>query len=305
MWVIPEDSGEPTKGYAAVHSPKMVFVKPMISNARELLSGVRLDYHTGGSKIMLSADHMQSLPSFFADIPDPRRAQGTRHRLTAVLAVAAATLCGRRGYKAMANWARHLSQNARRRFGCRYENGRWDVPSESIIRDVLIRVDPAHLDSALQRWNEVYGKKDKSLAIDGKTMCNAVDEQGRQVHIMSVIGHETNICSTQQKVGVLPIGDDALKQTNEIKTAIPLLDAIDIKKKDITTDALLTQRTIADYIVVHAAHYHFTVKGNQPTLFDDIKTFFKDRGIRPITENLKQEKYGPPPKSTAISIFPM
>jgi predicted transposase YbfD/YdcC len=79
-------------------------------------------------------------------------------------------------------------------------------------------------------------------------------------------------------VGVLPIGDDEFKRTNEIKTAIPLLDAIDIKEKDITADALLTQRTIADYIVGRTAHYHFTVKGNQPTLLEDIKTFFKDRG---------------------------
>lgn len=148
---------------------------------------------------MLSADHMQSLPSFFADIPDPRRAQGTRHRLSTVLALAAgATLCGMRGYKAFSDWAYNLGQKARRRFGCRYENGRSVVPSESIIRDVLMRVDPVHLDTALKHWNKVYGKEDESLAIDGKTMCNAIDAQG-QTHIMSVIGHETKACYTQKK----------------------------------------------------------------------------------------------------------
>jgi predicted transposase YbfD/YdcC len=57
-----------------------------------------------------------------------------------------------------------------------------------------------------------------------------------------------------------------------------LLDAIDIEGKDITADALLTQRTIADYLVRNRhAHYHFTVKNNQPGLFEDIALYFEDR----------------------------
>ena len=59
---------------------------------------------------------------------------------------------------------------------------------------------------------------------------------------------------------------DELKRTNEIKTAAPMLDAIDIAGLDITADALLTQRDLASYLVARGAHYHFTVKGNQPTL---------------------------------------
>ena len=79
-------------------------------------------------------------------------------------------------------------------------------------------------------------------------------------------------------MGALPVeGDEAVKQTNEIKMAIPLLDAIDIENKDITADALLTQRTIAGYIVKRKAHYHFSVKGNQPRLKEDIMLYFKDR----------------------------
>ena len=69
-----------------------------------------------------------------------------------------------------------------------------------------------------------------------------------------------------------------MKRTNEIKTAGPLLDAIDIQGKEITADALLTQRKFADYLVLtRNAHYHFTVKNNQPGLFQDIALYFKDR----------------------------
>ena len=191
------------QGYSSTaQSPKMVFVKPLISNVQALLSRPILKpaYHTGGPKIMLSAQQMESLPGFFKEIPDPRRSQGRRHRLSTVLAIAAgAILCGMRGYLAISDWSKSLSQNARKRFGCRYQNGRYIVPSLSILRDVLIRVTPMHLDRALQRWNQAYGQQDESLAIDGKTMRNAVDDQGHQTHIMSAIGHQSKACYTQKK----------------------------------------------------------------------------------------------------------
>jgi hypothetical protein len=191
------------QGYSSkAESPKMVFVKPLISNVQAVLSRPVLepDYRTGGPKIMMSAQHMKSLPDFFDNIPDPRRPQGRRHHLSTVLAIAAAaTLCGMRGYLAISDWAKSLSQKARERFGCRYENRRYIVPSLSIIRDVLIRVDPVHLDHALQCWNQVYGQEDESLAVDGKTMCNAIDDQGYQAHIMSAVGHQSKACYTQKK----------------------------------------------------------------------------------------------------------
>jgi hypothetical protein len=190
-------------GYTATaQSPKMVFIKPLQADARALLCRAILQppYRTGGSKIMLNAQQMQSLPSFFAEIPDPRRAQGRRHRLATVLAIAAgASLCGMRGYRAITDWAKSLGKNARRRFCCRYAKNRYIVPSEYIIRDVLIRVDPVHLDRALQRWNETYAEEDESLAIDGKTMCNAINDQGHQTHVLSVVGHQSKNCYTQKK----------------------------------------------------------------------------------------------------------
>jgi hypothetical protein len=67
-------------------------------------------------------------------------------------------------------------------------------PSEYVIRNVLIRVDPVQLNRALQRWNEAYAGQDQSLAI-------------------------------------------------------PVLETIDIEGKDITADALLTQRALAEYLV--------------------------------------------------------
>jgi len=66
--------------------------------------------------------------------------------------------------------------------------------------------------------------------------------------------------------------------------AIPLLASCDIAGKDITGDALLTQRLLATYVVERKAHYHFTVKGNQPTLESDIALLFEKRGAPDFVE---------------------
>ena len=159
------------EGYSALAevAPKRVFVRPLCRDARVQLTHPERDRFqlTGGvPKIMLNAEQMRQLPQCFKTIPDPRRSQGRRHRLSnvlstlapAVLGIAAgATLCGMRGYKAMSNWADALGQQGRERFGCRLENGRYVVPSEFVIRDCLVmcfqllhqRIEPGTLDRAL------------------------------------------------------------------------------------------------------------------------------------------------------------
>ena len=153
---------------------KMVFVKPLRHDAQILLSSPHLDppYHTGSRNLVLTAEHMCSLPHYFIGIRDPRRTQGRRHRLATVLSIAAAaTLCGARGYPAIWEWAEELDDKARERFGCKRINGSRSVPSLSTIRTILIDVGPENLDRALQGWNKTYGLQDESLIINGNTMC--------------------------------------------------------------------------------------------------------------------------------------
>jgi predicted transposase YbfD/YdcC len=90
-----------------------------------------------------------------------------------------------------------------------------------------------------------------------------------------------------KKVGVLPVeNSEGFKQTNEIKMAIPLLEGIEIQDKDISADALLTQRKLAEYLVTErGAHYHFTVKGNQPGVLRDLDLYFRDRKQPQFIEN--------------------
>ena len=71
---------------------------------------------------------------------------------------------------------------------------------------------------------------------------------------------------------------------------IPLLEAIEVCGRDITADALHTQRKLATYLVEQRqAHYHFSVKGNQPTLQADIELLFRDRGQAHFTQTTAGE----------------
>ena len=51
-----------------------------------------------------------------------------------------------------------------------------------------------------------------------------------------------------------------------------MLDALelDLAGKTVTTDALLTQRTLAQCLRQRVAHFVFTVKANQPTVLADV-----------------------------------
>ncbi|MDP3481994.1 MAG: DUF4338 domain-containing protein [Sulfuricella sp.] len=195
-------------GYSATaEAPKRVFVRPLRKDSRTRLTHpdhARLQL-TGAPKIMLDAEQMRSLPLCFTTIADPRRAQGRRHRLPVVLGIAAgAILCGMRGYKAISDWADALGQKARERFGCRREKGVYLVPSEFVIRDCLVRIEAGALDQALANWNRAWGARDTALAMDGKTMKNAIDAVGAQTHIMSLVGHDSAICHAQKKWAVCP-----------------------------------------------------------------------------------------------------
>lgn len=60
---------------------------------------------------------------------------------------------------------------------------------------------------------------------------------------------------------------------------IPVVDALDIGGKTITADALLTQRKLAHYLVEErSAHYVFIAKDNQPSIAEDIRLAFENRG---------------------------
>jgi hypothetical protein len=98
-------------------NPKLVFALALQRNAQILLSNPSLSkrYASGEPRMQLTAEQMRSLPDFFRQIEDPFRAQARQQPVHVVLAIAAAAvLCGMCGYKAISDWAKALSPQARK-----------------------------------------------------------------------------------------------------------------------------------------------------------------------------------------------
>ncbi|MDR1002696.1 MAG: ISAs1 family transposase, partial [Oscillospiraceae bacterium] len=78
------------------------------------------------------------------------------------------------------------------------------------------------------------------------------------------------------------------EKSNEI-TAVPqLLDMIEVEKCVVTADAMSCQKDIAEKITKKQADYILGLKGNQPTLFSDMKLYFDS--VKPENKIVTKEK---------------
>jgi len=234
------------------------------SGAVHVLSARLRDVPSGGED-----GPLPGLAEFLAAVPDHRRAQGRRHTLVSILALAcAATAAGARSLVAIAEWAADAPAAVLAALGVRRDpcGGAWVVPSETTIRRALSDTDPGALDEQLAAWlaAATVPEADEAAAarvmVDGKTMRGAVQADGRAVHLLAAMSGGGGVLA-QREVG---------HKTNEITQVKPLLDPLDLHGAVITLDALHCQRETARYIVQdkHADYIFTAVKDNQPGLFD-------------------------------------
>ena len=142
------------------------------------------------------------LACFKGAVDDPRSPSGLRHRIGPLLALCtAATLCGARGWTEMHEWIRSLSPAMLDRFRCRKIDGAHECPSICCIRNIMIKVDPDQLDRATARFCREHGwEQDEGIAVDGKTICDAVDDDGRQTHVLGASSHGASAPLAQKKL---------------------------------------------------------------------------------------------------------
>ena len=100
-----------------------------------------------------------------------------------------------RGYKGVWIWCDELSQVNRRHFRCRISRGKCHVPSITVIRNVMMKLNPDELQRCINDFcAKHFGTPELAVAIDGKVLCGSGGEDHRQTHVMNVIGHETGYC---------------------------------------------------------------------------------------------------------------
>jgi predicted transposase YbfD/YdcC len=209
------------------------------------------------------------LTDFLAEIPEFRKAHGKRYALLSLLLyVCVAMLCGRRSQAAIADWGKDYGQPWLVHLGFR----RGWSPSQSTIHRLFKGICRERVEHALGRWAlEVLrhlapGEELEVIAVDGKTLRGSAKQGAEEAHLLSALSQRLNIVLGQVAV------PDA---TNETGVLDQLLDLIGIAGYVTTTDALHTQRDIAQAIVDGQGDYLQVVKENQPGLLEDIKTLFE------------------------------
>ena len=210
-----------------------------------------------GVRVEPSVLRAATLVQLLAQVPDPRKRRGRRHRLVVVLALAVgAVAAGARSLTSIGEWAHDVGADLLTHIGLT-----GSVPSEATIRRVIEALD-AGVFSLLcgawtrLRWRQVDGQT--VIAVDGKTIRGARDVGTSAPHLVAALTHDTGLVLGQVAV-------DA--KSNEIPALRDLLGLMDIRGLVITADALHTQRDTATFILNQGGDYLFTVKGNQPGLY--------------------------------------
>jgi predicted transposase YbfD/YdcC len=216
----------------------------------------------------------REIPSLYAElqeVPDPRQDQGKRHPLPAMLALACvALLCNCQTPYAISEWIDNYGKHYLHRFGFTRDK----PPGQATWYRVLGRIDWSALEARLASWAcrvlEVLEACStlQGVAIDGKTLRGSKKQGADEVHLLSAVVHQAGITLRQIAVS---------NKTNEIGVVTDLLSKLVVEGHVFTTDALLTQRELAQEILDRGGDFVFVVKQNQPQLYEDIALLFEAR----------------------------
>ena len=238
----------------------------------------------------------QPLIEVFAEIPDFRRRQGTRHPLPAILSLACcAMLCGYRSYSAIAEWGRNYGTGMARALGFTH-----NTPCAATLHTVFGRLNRDELEAKLGAWAErvvastppAPSAGEAAVALDGKTLRGSRKQGAPGVHLLSALSHHLGLTLGQVAV-------DA--KTNEITQVETVLRQLVLKDRVFTMDALLTQRHVAQTMVDGGGAVVMIVKDHQPQLRADIELIFTLPPAGDRQESARTVDIGPVASSSAIS----
>ena len=143
------------------------------------------------------------------------------------------------------------------------------VPAYSVFWWLLVTLDPTQTEKLFRRWIDSLSPSDlkEIIALDGKRVRGASRRNTPEslLHMVSAWSSSRGLILGQVKTE---------EKSNEI-TAIPeLIKSLDISGAILTIDAMGCQKEIASLIVEQGGNYVIGLKGNQPSLHDEVVNFF-------------------------------
>lgn len=208
---------------------------------------------------------IKKLQEGITEVKDPRRAWGNlRHKLEDILIIGlCSVICKGEDFEDM-----ELFGKEREEWLKNFLELPHGIPDSDTFRRVFERVDPQELSKWLNKWLETERKPSGRLvSVDGKTICGSGNGEHKAYHVVSAWVGEQGIT-----LGELQVGE----KTNEITQVPELLDLLDIQGDIVTADAMSCQKEIAGKIKEKEGDYILALKGNQPTMENEVKAYFDD-----------------------------
>ncbi len=212
---------------------------------------------------------MNGFAAAFSALSDPRRPNARHHQLLDILAIAfCACLCGAESCVDMADFA-EAKEDVLREF-LTLEGG---PPSHDTFSRIFRLLDPTQFAACFQTYLDQLGTVCRGhVAIDGKTLRGAHDRAASALplQMVSAFASETRLTLGQVAVEA---------HSNEIPAVRALLSLLSLQGCTVTLDALQAQRETAQAILDQKADYILALKGNQGTLYEEVRALLEDSGL--------------------------
>ena len=190
--------------YCPDSTPKNIWVKPLCSDALELLRAGQLPADLALFEKSLPAkcvasrlgfDGLRSLFEALHALPDPRRTQGRRYSLGCCLSIiTCAVLAGCRGTRECAEFAATLPQTQLRalRSWKNPKTGKYEAPAFTTLWRVADAVDAGLFEQTVQQWFRDQQHLPEAIALDGKTLRATLQNEDGGSCVVSAISHENS-----------------------------------------------------------------------------------------------------------------
>ena len=206
----------------------------------------------------------RNLPDHFRGLADPRVRRTRRHELVDILVISICTLlCGGESFNDMEDFGRAKEEWFRTFLNL--PNG---IPSHDTFNRVLAALDPTQFLECFMTWTQRLRQtvSEEIVAMDGKALRRAL-QTGGVPYMVNAWAVRNGLVLGQLRVAA---------KSNEI-TAVPqLLRALDLAGCLVTLDAMGCQKHIAKEIIESDAEYVLALKGNQATVYDEVRTYLDD-----------------------------
>lgn len=216
---------------------------------------------------------VETLPQAFATVPDPRRKQGKRYSVAAILSLAVvAVLANHTSVLAIAEWAARQTRHVRHALGFVRDT----TPHQTTIQRLLARLEPADVAAAVAYVfdplapGEVRPRGSQGVALDGKAQRGRLRHgatTSHPIHAVTAFCHDLAGVLTQLVV-------NAREHQAELSVAPKAIGQIDWQGRVLTGDALYCQHSLCTQVVEAGGDYLLIVKENQPSLLADIQQVF-------------------------------